>query len=279
MGEAPTPEASAVELAYSNRGSGPPLVILHGLYGSSTNWRTIANHFENSHEVYLPDLRNHGRSPWTPSMSFSEMASDLVQLLEQNASEAPIVIGHSLGGKVAMVLALNSPQWVERLIVVDIAPTTYPPKTHPHLIKAMMDLDLEQLEGRRAQADQALKPSISDPALRQFLLQNLVLKQGRFDWRINLQTINREIGILHGFPVFPDLIQFTKPSLFISGERSNHLTPRHYPSLMALFPEATLKQIARSGHWVHAEQPEEFIKVVDNFISAPEDGGCDQPSA
>jgi pimeloyl-ACP methyl ester carboxylesterase len=135
-------------------------------------------------------------------MSFSEMASDLVQLLEQNASEAPIVIGHSLGGKVAMVLALNSPQWVERLIVVDIAPTTYPPKTHPHLIKAMMDLDLEQLEGRRAQADQALKPSISDPALRQFLLQNLVLKQGRFDWRINLQPSTGRLGSYTGFPSF-----------------------------------------------------------------------------
>lgn len=273
------PGETPVELACSKRGSGPPLVILHGLYGSSTNWRTIAGHFEKSHEVYTPDLRNHGRSPWTPTMQWSEMASDLAQLIEQQLSEPPVVMGHSLGGKVAMVLALGTPELLRRLIVVDIAPSTYIPRAHPHLIKAMMGLDLDKLAGRRREAEIALKPAINDPVLRQFLLQNMVLREGRFEWRINLKAIYGEIENLHGFPAFPNPVRFERPTLFLSGERSDYLTPRHFPTLMTLFPEATLKQIPGAGHWIHAEQPEAFIKEVDNFISHPDAGGYNSSSS
>jgi esterase len=229
----------ALELAATEQGAGPPLAILHGLFGSGRNWATIARHLAAHYHVGSLDLRNHGASPWADNMAYAEMA---------------------------LVAALRGGPEVERLVVVDIAPVAYPIH-HLRLVQAMRALDLGAVT-RRSDADARLAAAIPDAAERGFLLQNLVFDAGRARWRLNLAAIERELPGLVGFPDHPDGAVYEGPALFVAGARSDYLLAEHEPAVRRLFPHATVERIANAGHWVHAEQPQAFLAVVERFLVA-----------
>jgi len=253
------------DLAASVLGDGPPLLILHGLFGSQRNWGGIIRQLAQHNRVHGLDLRNHGESPWRASMGYDEMAADLARYIEANDLGKAAILGHSMGGKVAMRLALNRPDLVERLIVVDIAPVPYHNEHYSNYVEAMLGMDLTRIT-RRADADAALKPVIEDDSLRAFLLQNLVSDEGTFRWRINLKDIGANMQALIGFP--DGGAPFEGPTWFIAGERSNYIRPKHRDTVLHLFPNAKLLEIADSGHWPHAEHPERFLAMLRPLLEA-----------
>jgi len=253
----------SVALSYKSHGAdGPPVVILHGLLGSSSNWRSIARRLAGQHRVFTLDLRNHGESPHVDTMSYAAMADDVRAFLNDHDIDAATVIGHSMGGKTAMRLALDAPQRVERLVVVDIAPSV---SHHDHLpwLRAMAGLDLGRVT-RRAQAETMLEAAIPDAAMRGFLLQNLAgTAGGGFAWRINLEAIENSLADLLDFPVDADAQPFTGPALFLRGAQSDYVLPEDEVVIQALFPHAEIVTIEGAGHWVHAEQPARFLAALD----------------
>ena len=255
-----------VELAHDEFGeTGAPLVVLHGLLGSARNWTTIAKQLAGTHRVFALDLRNHARSPWADTMSFEEMASDVAAFIERHDLSRPAVIGHSLGGKVAMRLALTHAGLVERLVVVDVAPVAYAHTFGP-FVEAMQEVDLAAVR-QRADADRHLERTIPDAAIRSFLLQNLVKTDAGYAWRVHLEALAANMPELLGFPPPPDDADYRGPTLFVAGGNSRYLKPEHRPLIERLFPEAELAVIAGAGHWVHAERPAEFFDRVRAFLS------------
>ena len=256
-----------VRLAGVEYGAGPVLAILHGLFGSGRNWASIAQLLAARHRVIAFDLRNHGASPWADSMSYAEMAEDVRAALLARGYRRVAMLGHSMGGKAAMVAALGHPDLVERLVVVDIAPVAY--KAH-HLayVRAMRKLDVAAIK-RRAEADARLAPDVADAAERVFLLQNLVFDDGAARWRLNLAAIERAMPDLAGFPASRPGMVYDGPALFIAGGRSDYLRPEHEPAIGRLFPNARIVQIPDAGHWPHAEQPLAFLDQVEPFLATP----------
>jgi esterase len=254
-----------VALAATEFGNGKPVAILHGLFGSAQNWASIAQRLGESDRVIAFDLRNHGASPWSETMSYAEMAEDVRAAMAARGHRRYALIGHSMGGKVAMVLALANPAEVERLVVVDIAPVAYPV---PYLayVRAMRALDLETITRRRV-ADTWLAATIADPAERAFLLQSLVFGDDKPHWRLNLAAIETALPLLAGFPSFAPGTAYDGPALFIAGGRSNALRPEREPAVTGLFPAAELARIDDAGHWVHAEQPDAFLALVGRFLA------------
>lgn len=255
-----------IELAADEFGSGPPVAILHGLFGSGRNWRSVAQHLAARHRVLTFDLRNHGGSPWADGMSYGEMVEDLRVSLRARGIERAALLGHSMGGKVAMLLALLHPGAVDRLVVVDIAPAANPPSLLAY-IRAMRAVDLRGVT-RRGEADLQLAEAVPDPAERGFLLQNLVIGQNAAHWRLNLEAIEREFPQIVGFPDLPAGTVYPGPALFISGGRSSYIQPEHEPLIRHLFPQARITRIEGAGHWVHAEQPQAFLQASTPFLSA-----------
>ena len=254
-----------VELAASEAGTGSPVIILHGLFGSGTNWRSIAQQLQKRHRVLTVDLRNHGASPWADEMSYAAMAGDVRALAERKGLERVSVIGHSMGGKTAMMLALDAPELVDRLVVVDVAPAVYPPSLRAY-VRAMRGLPLSQLK-RRAEADEALGATIPDPAIRAFLLQNLVPEpNGNVRWRLNLDVIERTMAVIEGWPDLTADRVYPGPVLFVAGGRSGYIRPEHQPVITQHFPNARLVTVERAGHWVHAEEPAAFLATVGPFL-------------
>ena len=252
----------AVALSSRSQGAaGPPVVILHGLLGSGSNWRSIARRLAQTHRVYTPDLRNHGDSPHADGMSYPAMAEDLRAFLDGQGLDAATLIGHSMGGKVAMRLALETPARVQRLVVVDIAPTV---SQHDHLpvLSAMASLDLGRVR-RRADADALLAGTLPDAGLRQFVLQNLASTPSGFAWRVNLAAIEAGMADLLDFPVEPDAPPYPGPAQFIRGGLSDYVTPADEVVIRELFPRAEIVTIEGAGHWVHAEQPARFLAALD----------------
>jgi esterase len=254
-----------VPLAAVEGGAGPPLAILHGLFGSGRNWASIAQRLAERHRVIAIDLRNHGASPWAETMDYREMADDVRSTLRGRGHDRFSLLGHSLGGKVAMVAALEDGAAIERLIVVDIAPVAYAAR-HLGYAQAMRELDLVSIK-HRSDADAALAPAIPDAAERAFLLQNLVLEDGRARWRLNLEAIEREMPRLVDFPAMPPGRAYQGPALFIAGSLSDYLRPEYEPTIRGLFPNAEIANIDNAGHWVHAEQPTAFLAVVEGFLN------------
>jgi pimeloyl-ACP methyl ester carboxylesterase len=255
-----------VELAHDDYGeSGAPLVILHGLLGSARNWTAIARQLGTTHRAFVLDLRNHGRSPWADDMSFDAMADDVGAFIERHAPGPATVIGHSLGGKVAMRLALLRPELVERLIVVDVAPVAYR-HSFTGYIEALRGVDLAGL-ARRADADRALQEAVPETGVRSFLLQNLVQDGGGFRWRVNLAALDDNMGLLMGFPAVQGLA-YPGPTLFVAGGRSSYLGSEHRPLIARLFPTAEQVAIEEAGHWVHAERPADFLAAIRPFLNA-----------
>jgi esterase len=253
----------ALALAVQERGSGPPVLILHGLFGSAGNWAGVARALGERFRVLSLDLRNHGASPWDDRMDYPAMAEDVAQFIATRQLGSAAVIGHSLGGKVAMTLALSEPRLVERLVVVDIAPVPRPP-THLALVEAMRGLDLARVT-RRAAADALLQPRVPDDAERAFLLQNLVFGADGPRWRINLDAIAAGMDDMAGFPAAAT--PYLNPVLVIRGALSTYVRERDLPAFQRLFPAYRLVTIDGAGHWLHAERPQQFLAAVTPFLA------------
>ena len=254
-----------LRLAAAEHGEGPPLAILHGLFGSGRNWASIAQRLAAHHRVIALDLRNHGASPWADTMDYGEMAGDVRAALRARGHRRFALLGHSMGGKAAMALALMHGDAVERLVVVDIAPIAYA-AGHLGYVRAMRALDLGGIK-RRAEADARLRPAVGDAAERGFLLQNLVFAGAAARWRLNLAAIERAMPSLAGFPAIPAGTVYERPALFVAGERSDYLRPGYEPEIRQLFPNGRVARIAEAGHWPHAEQPQAFLDIVEPFLA------------
>lgn len=239
-----------------------PLVILHGFFASSRNWRAIARTLAERYHVYVPDLRNHGASPHSPVMDYPAMAVDLKHFLDQNGIRKTHLLGHSMGGKVAMWFALNCPEAVERLVVADISPTRYQ-HSFENTIAALQDVPLNAIRNRK-EAEAALSESIADGNYRQFLLQNLQLTDGEYAWRVDLDIFRRTADNIIAFPAADNVLPYPKEALFLGGGNSDYIRE---DDVYRLFPEARIKQIADTGHWLHVQAPRQFCEEVSVFLT------------
>ena len=244
-------------------GQGSPVVLLHGLFGSATNFGTVQKRLAAHYRVLALDLRNHGSSPHDPAMTYPIMAADVMETLDAHGIERATLIGHSMGGKTAMQAALLHPDRVTRLIVADIAPVQY--ETHFRgIARAMLDLTLAP-GMTRAAASAALAPAVPDPGLRGFLLQNL-----RFGaaptWRIGLAEIEAALPAIESWSV-PDGAPYDGPTLVLRGELSDYVLPEHRPAFRALFPHARFATLRKAGHLLHADAPDAFITSVATFLA------------
>lgn len=246
------------------QGQGPPLVILHGLFGTSDNWATLAKQFAESYTTILIDLRNHGRSFHRDTMSYEEMAEDILEFLDKEWIHQAWLLGHSMGGKVAMRLALDHPHRFSRLMVVDIAPKAYP-GGHEQIFEALQSIDLRQLEDRTA-AQHQLEQTIPDKGVIQFLLKNLHReKDGTFQWKMNLKVIVEAYpSILAGITATHP---YAAPACFVRGGNSRYILDSDFEEIKTLFPASEVATIPQSGHWVHAEQPKLFSEAVYSFFT------------
>lgn len=251
-----------VELAFEEFGDpdNRPLIILHGFFASSRNWRQIAQKLSARFHVYVPDMRNHGASPHHPVMDYPSMTADLLRFIDDRNLAAASLLGHSMGGKVSMWLALAASDRVDKLIVADIAPVRYK-HSFDNTVLALKALPLAEISNRK-QAETLLESRIPELSYRQFLLQNLVLKDGKYCWRVDLDIFHRMAPNIAGFPNADHLAPFTGKALFIAGGDSDFVKPG---DINSLFPEAALTTIADAGHWLHVQQPDVFTSLVESF--------------
>ncbi len=243
----------------------PPLIIAHGLFGSARNWGAIAKPLSDERQVVAVDLRNHGDSPWSASHSYQDLADDLAGVITATGVPAD-VLGHSMGGKAAMVLALRHPQLVRRLIIADIAPVSY---NHSQMryLDAMRSLDLSRIS-RRADAMAQLAELGVEKELQGFFLQSLDIAARR--WKLNLDTLADEMATIGSFPSLdtPGInAQWPGPALFLSGGDSDYVRPEHRPVIRAFFPRARFAKLPGTGHWLHAEKPRQFSATVRAFLN------------
>lgn len=246
-------------------GEGPPLILLHGLFGQARNFGAVQKRLAARFRVLALDLRNHGASPHMPGMGYAALAADVAETLAAHGMQAAHLVGHSMGGKVAMRLALDHPELVTRLIVADIAPVDYASAFHGY-IQAMLALDLVPGLTRMAAAA-ALTPAVTDPAVRQFLLQNLEFGAAP-RWRIGLAEIAAGLAEIERWP--PTTSTYAGPTLFIAGERSDYIRPEQRDPIRALFPHARFVTLKNAGHWVHADNQDGFVGIIDAFLAHPD---------
>ncbi|MEQ1543742.1 alpha/beta fold hydrolase [Methyloglobulus sp.] len=252
-----------VALAYEELGQDNPvpLIILHGFFASSRNWRKIAERLAGLFHIYVLDMRNHGLSPHHPIMDYPSMTADVLRFMDTHELATAHVLGHSMGGKIAMWLALNHPERTSKLIIVDISPKSY---THnfDKTIHALIDLPLATIQHRK-HAEQMLTKDIPELDYRQFLMQNLVLEDGSYHWRIDLAIFLLMAPNIVAFPEIQGMSPYSGRTLFVAGANSSYLTQK---DTLHLFPKALFKTIADAGHWLHAQQPEIFTEVVEKFL-------------
>ena len=252
-----------MQLHFKESGQGRAVVLLHGLFGSSDNWHFIALRLAEKFHVFALDQRNHGQSPHSAEMNYPLMAADVEIFFAARGLGSAAVVGHSMGGKTAMQFALQFPHRVEKLVVADMAPREYAP-AHDEIFTALLALDLPQFQTRQ-QIEDALAAEIPSLALRRFLLKNLGRDAaGKFAWRISLRHIAESypqlrLPVSHPKP-------FAKPALFIRGGKSKYLNTEDEPLIRELFPQAQILTIAEASHWVHADEPEEFLRLLLDFL-------------
>lgn len=252
------------ELAFERFGdmNQSPLIILHGFFASSRNWRQIAEKLAYNFCVYVLDARNHGNSPHCEIMDYDTMAEDVAYFITQNELKNVTLLGHSMGGKTAMWLALNLPDLIQNLIVIDIAPVAYKHSFDP-IINSLKNLPLSELSNRK-QADVLLSEIITDLSYRQFLLQNLILKSDGYMWRINLDFFQKNAPAIIDFPNSDVYFPFEKPTLFLAGQNSKYIPSG---STQLLFPRAHIVTISNAEHWIHVQNPDDFLTAVRDFLS------------
>ncbi len=240
------------------------ILILHGLFGSKRNWQSIARQLSEHFRVFTLDLRNHGESKHTDAMRYEDMADDVYQFITDHTLEEISVVGHSMGGKVAMHLALENPERIRKLVIIDIAPVQYQ-HGFDDLINSLKALPLNQISSRQ-EADEYLKTSVQPESLRQFLLQNLKNSEDGFRWQINLDAIQANIDALMDFPDDHRNMQYQKSVLFLKGEKSDYINHQYERQIFKIFPNALFITVAGAGHWLHAENPGFVVNEIRKFI-------------
>ncbi len=252
-------------LAFTEYGEGPPIIVLHGVFGSGRNWAGIAKHLSSDHRIITVDMPNHGDSPWADDVTYELMAIAVNEFMTLHELHGATALAHSMGGKAAMTLALTNPESINRLIVVDISPVTY---DHSSLdtIEAMEAIDLNTVKTRR-DAHVQLSEIVKDGPLRDFLLQNLRKEGDRYVWRINLPALKNGLDALHGFPNFDPHIHYGGPAMFIDGADSNFIRAEYHDEIRRLFPRAEIIEIPDAGHWVHADQPDKLLGHLKRFLA------------
>lgn len=242
---------------------GEPLIILHGLFGNQGNWGQHAKLLANTFAVYGFDHRNHGRSEWEDGMGYAEMAADVRQTMRLHGIESAHFIGHSMGGKTAMQVALTWPALVRKLVVVDIAPVAYD-SHHDHIFEGLKELNLDLIDSRQ-DADEILTEHVQEKGVRDFLLANLMKdEEGNFSWRMNLDAIQKGYDqLLAGLDAETP---FTGDVLFIKGAQSDYILKKYEKDIFRLFPNAQVQEIQDAGHWLHSQQPELFQSMVYKFL-------------
>ena len=257
------PQELNMQLHFKETGQGRAVILLHGLFGSSDNWHFITLRLAENFQIFALDQRNHGRSPHHAEMNYPLMAADVDKFMASRGLESALVIGHSMGGKTAMQLALQFPGRVEKLVVADMAPRAYAP-AHDKIFAALLALDLPKLQTRQ-QIENALAPEIPNLLLRRFLLKNLGRNaDGGFHWKINLDGLAKNYLKL-GEPV-ASAAPFPKPTLFIRGGNSKYIKAEDEPLIRELFPQSQIQTIEEASHWVHADEPAEFLRLLLDFL-------------
>ena len=246
---------------HGDRSGRPPILIAHGLFGSARNWGVIAKRLSDERQVITVDMRNHGSSGWDATHGYPDLAEDLAEVIEHHGGVADVV-GHSMGGKAAMALALEHPGLVNRLLVGDIAPVAYG-HTQSHLIEAMRSVDPTALK-TRSDGEAALRDAVPDAGVRAFLLQSLDLKEQR--WRLNLDVLDAEMDQIIGWPAIE--AESGVPTLFLAGADSDYVAPEARGLIRPLFPKARFAKITGAGHWLHADKPREFEATARAFLNA-----------
>jgi pimeloyl-ACP methyl ester carboxylesterase len=263
-----------VELFYRKEGNGSPLVVVHGLYGSSDNWINIGKRLAEKHTVYMIDQRNHGRSPFANSHTFNDMRDDLAEFFEKHNIEKATILGHSMGGKTAMWFAYDYPERVEKLVIADIAPKDYlllkedsQFYLHQNILLAMQEIDFSKIHSRE-EVDDFMSQKIDDARIRQFLLKNVAKNKETkmYYWRVNAEVLYSHLDeIVSGVNKnwLDDRIPITNyPVIFIRGMKSKYILPEDEPMIKEIYPDSRIIDIPDAGHWLHAEQPELFMKAV-----------------
>lgn len=242
-----------------------PLIILHGLFGLADNWHSLANKWKDSFRVIAVDLRNHGQSPHDNEHSYDAMASDVIGLMDSLGLEKAHLLGHSMGGKVAMLLALKFPQRVNKLIIADMAPVKYK-GGHEGIFRALFNLDLSDPNKKRSELDAELALGIPEFGVRQFLLKSLIRTDNGFAWKFNLKALYAHYQEILDWPETP--LTFEPNTLFIKGEQSGYVKDEYLPTVAKYFPNYNLQSIEKAGHWVHAENPEAFSQAVLSYLKS-----------
>lgn len=254
-----------MQLNFKKLGKGQPLIIIHGLFGSLDNWMSFAKTMSENYEIFLIDARNHGQSPHSVVFNYNAMVDDLKEFIDEHKLKDAIILGHSMGGKIAMQFAINYSHLLAKLIVVDIAPKAYPVH-HQQIIEGLKALDFTQIKTRK-EADDKLAEKIPELSVRQFLLKNLYWKeQGQLSFRFNLEIIANNIEEV-GKALITNTQQFLKPTLFVRGEMSNYILASDKPEIDKIFTNSKLETVLKSGHWIHAEQPQQFFEIVSSFLT------------
>lgn len=250
-----------MQLFYRQFGEGRPVIILHGLFGLSDNWVSIGKRIAEKFAVYIPDLRNHGQSAHSPTMNYPAMTEDLLEFIETHKLENVILVGHSMGGKVAMNFALDHPGLPAQLIVIDISPRSYPARSmHSDIINAMLSINL-QLFKSRGEVEKILQKTLPDLRIRQFILKNLYYREPQTPaWRPNLEAIYDNLELI--FDGIQPGRTFTKPVLFVKGGLSDYISQDDESLILKLFPLAQIKTIPNATHWVHADAPKELCHLL-----------------
>ena len=255
-----------MSIIHANRfGEGQDIIILHGFLGMGDNWKSLGKKWaDNGFCVHLLDMRNHGKSFHNNEFNYEVMTQDVIDYLESKEVKNIHVIGHSMGGKIAMHLAVKKPHLINKLIVVDIAPKMYP-SHHDEIIDGLTLLEENEL-GSRKKADELLSKTIKEPGIRQFLLKNLYRNEdNQLKFRINLKVIKEKIHEIG--KELPDKLQFKGSVLFVRGDHSDYITSDDKKKIFHHFPNASIKSIQNSGHWVHAEQPVAFFNIVNDYLN------------
>jgi len=255
-----------MKLFYRTYGKGPAVIILHGLFGISDNWVSFGKKLaEQGYSVYIPDQRNHGQSPHSSVFNYLAMTDDLSEFIEDHQIENPVIIGHSMGGKITARFALENPELLKKVVIVDISLRAYPSRnSHAKIIDGMRRINFDMVNSR-TEVDMLLTERIPDFRIRQFILKNLYWKdKDKLAWRINFEAICENLNEL--FDGIDTIDRFYKPALFIRGGLSDYILPEDYPTIKYNFPNTEIVTIENTSHWVHAEAPEKFAELVFDFL-------------